>query len=120
MSAAPAGTLSGDPGDGPRVEMYGEARDLSHFTQIGTQINQPSLLAEALVESNRIKAPSYLRRAERVDLPRRQVRSGRTCVARMEQDKAVGALERMDPKEAGLPLLPRHSSQRHRLQGHGR
>ena len=37
----PRGTPPEDPGGGSRVEMRGESRDSSTFTQIGTQINQP-------------------------------------------------------------------------------
>ena len=40
MTAAPPG----DPGGGARVEMHGESRDSSTFTQIGTQIIQPVTL----------------------------------------------------------------------------
>ena len=48
MTAAPPGDTTAGPGDGSRVEMHGEARDWSTFTQIGTQINQsPPLPAEA-------------------------------------------------------------------------
>jgi tetratricopeptide (TPR) repeat protein len=46
MTADPQGTLPEDPG-GSRVEMHGEARDWSTFTQISTQINQPPLPPEA-------------------------------------------------------------------------
>ena len=41
MTAAPRGTAPEDPGGGSRVEMHGEARDSSTFTQIGNQITQP-------------------------------------------------------------------------------
>jgi len=48
MTHAPRGTSPDDPGGGPRIEMRGEARDSSTFTQIGSQINQPPPLpAEA-------------------------------------------------------------------------
>jgi len=47
MTTAPPGTPSEDHPAGARVEMYGEARDWSTFTQIGTQINQPPLPADA-------------------------------------------------------------------------
>jgi len=44
----PRGTPPPEDPPGPRVEMRGEARDWSTFTQIGTQINQaPPLPAEA-------------------------------------------------------------------------
>ena len=47
MTTTPRGAPQGDPGGGTRVEMHGESRDSSTFTQIGTQINQPPLPAEA-------------------------------------------------------------------------
>ena len=46
MTATPGGAPPGDSGGGSRVEMHGESRDSSTFTQIGTQINQ-QLPAEA-------------------------------------------------------------------------
>ena len=47
MTTAPQRTLPEDSGGSSRVEMHGEARDWSTFTQIGTQINQPPLPTEA-------------------------------------------------------------------------
>jgi tetratricopeptide (TPR) repeat protein len=55
MTAAP-----GDPG-GARVEMRGESRDSSSFTQIGTQvIHQPPLPAEAFRPWAELAAPAGL------------------------------------------------------------
>ena len=45
MTTAPPGTPPEDPA-GSRVEMHGESRDSSTFTQIGTQINQLPPLPE--------------------------------------------------------------------------
>ena len=46
MTTSPQGAPPEDPGGGSRVEMHGEARDWSTFTQIGTQIIQPPPLPE--------------------------------------------------------------------------
>jgi hypothetical protein len=37
MTATPPGSPGGDPPGGIRVELHGESRDSSTFTQIGTQ-----------------------------------------------------------------------------------
>jgi tetratricopeptide (TPR) repeat protein len=46
MTTTPRGTPPQDPGGGARVEMRGESRDSSTFTQIGTQVIQPPPLPE--------------------------------------------------------------------------
>ena len=43
------GAPSGEPSGGARVAMYGESRDASMFTQVGTQIIQPPLPAALAV-----------------------------------------------------------------------
>jgi NB-ARC domain len=47
MTAPPAGAPPDDPAGGPRVEMRGESRGASTFTQIGVQTNIRQLPAEA-------------------------------------------------------------------------
>ncbi len=61
MTTVPRGTPSEDPRGGSRVEMHGESRDSSTFTQIGTQINQPPPLpAEAFRPWAELAAPPGL------------------------------------------------------------
>ena len=56
MTAAPPG----DPG-GAQVEMHGESRDSSTFTQIGTQVNyQPPLPEQAFRPWAELAAPAAL------------------------------------------------------------
>jgi hypothetical protein len=57
---APRGAPPGDPGGGARVEMRGESRDSSTFTQIGTQINQPPLPEQAFRPWAELDAPAGL------------------------------------------------------------
>ena len=56
MTAAPPG----DPGRGARVEMRGESRDSSTFTQIGTQVIQPPLPEQAFRPWAELAAPAGL------------------------------------------------------------
>ena len=50
----------GDPGGGARVEMRGESRDSSTFTQIGTQVVQPPLPEQAFRPWAELAAPAGL------------------------------------------------------------
>ena len=60
MTTAPQGTLPEDSDGSSRVEMHGEARDWSTFTQIGTQINQPPLPTEAFRPWTELAVPAGL------------------------------------------------------------
>jgi hypothetical protein len=81
-------TAPGDPGDGARVEMRGESRDSSTFTQIGTQVNQviqPPLPEQAFRPWAELAVPAGLS-----NLPRPGLFVGRT-----------GELARLDAAMAG-------------------
>ena len=56
MTAAPPE----EPGGSPRVEMRGESRDSSTFTQIGTQVIQPPLPEQAFRPWAELAAPAGL------------------------------------------------------------
>ena len=82
MTAAPPG----GPGRGARVEMRGESRDSSTFTQIGTQvIHQPPLPEQAFRPWAELAAPAGLS-----NLPRPGLFVGR-----------AGELARLDAAMAG-------------------
>ena len=57
MTAAPPG---GNPLGGTRVELHGESRDSSTFTQIGTQVIQPPLPEQAFRPWAELAAPAGL------------------------------------------------------------
>ena len=75
----------GDPGGGPRVQMRGESRDSSTFTQIGTQVIQPPLPEQAFRPWAELAVPAGLS-----NLPRPGLFVGR-----------AGELARLDAAMAG-------------------
>ena len=86
MTATPPGTPGEDPPGGTRVELHGESRDSSTFTQIGTQIIQPPPLpAQAFRSWAKLAAPAGLS-----NLPRPGLFVGR-----------AGELARLDAAVAG-------------------
>ena len=77
--------LPEDPGGGSRVEMYGESRESSTFTQIGTQVIQPPLPEQAFRPWAELTPPAGLS-----NLPRPGLFVGR-----------AGELARLDAAMAG-------------------
>jgi len=73
VTAAPPGAPPADPGGGARVEMRGESRDSSTFTQIGTQVIQPPLPEQAFRPWAELTVPAGLS-----NLPRPGLFVGRT------------------------------------------